>query len=240
MVRLLFIAIGCALHAPLEGGRVMLLAARESFIRRKAEDVIPKQYRRVKYILKNTNSGGGSDLTMYPTGIYNSAAWELETVARLTGSYTKWFLFGAYYSSSFWTGYGFCGNYGESSRPAHGDKYGALFSSNGHPFVDGDNVFKCTCNASSCRVVWNGVGTTASSTRGFNNQEIFLMGNGVSHSVPYNHGMGETTIKQGGEEVAHLWPCVRLADGAHVFWDSIQRVAREKVGSGTTKVVELS
>ena len=33
MVRLLFIAIGCALHAPLEGGRVMLLAARESFIR---------------------------------------------------------------------------------------------------------------------------------------------------------------------------------------------------------------
>ena len=218
----------------------MLVAARESFVLHTVEDVIPKQFRRVKYILKNTNSGGGSSYAMYPTGIYNSAAWELETVARMTGSSTSWVLFGAYYSSTFWSGYGFNGNYGNSSRPTHGDKYGSMFSSRGSPFVDGDNVFKCTCSASSCRVDWNGVVATASSSVGFNGRELYLMGNGVDRSVPYAHGMGETVIKRGGEEVAHLWPCVRLADGAHVFWDSIQRVAREKVGSAATKVVELS
>jgi hypothetical protein len=204
-----------------------LIAARSAMVGG-AQSPIPAEFRQVKYI---TVARGN---VWFPTGVYNTDEWTLDTIARY-GSINAKVMFGAWYSNSYWTGYGLNLNYG-GSRAVHGNKYGGdLFS-----FTDVDNsVIRCVCTTNSCTIKWNGVTHSASSTVGLNGEPIYLLGNGVTVSAGNGTGMGETTISRGGEEVAHFYPCVRISDGMPVFYDSIAKVAIENTGTGTAGYVEL-
>lgn len=193
-----------------------------------AQSPIPAEFRQVKYITV------ASGKVWFPTGIYNTDEWTLDTIARY-GSINSKVMFGAWYSDSFWTGYGLNLNYG-GCRAVHGNKYGGQI----FPFSNVDNsIIRCVCTTNSCTITWNGVTYSALSTVGLNGEQIYLLGNGVTVSAGNGTGMGETTIQRGGEEVAHLYPCVRISDGTLVFYDSIAKVAIENTGTGTAEHVEL-
>lgn len=82
---------------------------------------------------------------------------------------------------------------------------------------------KCDVSSTKTTIDWNGTVRTATSDSGFNGAEIYLMGNGVNRSVCKGTGLGETIITRDGIEIAHLYPCVRISDNAHVFYDSVQK-----------------
>ena len=208
-----------------------------AFLWEEKEGEIPAEYRQVQYIIKDDSSSSTVGLCMYHTGIYNDSAWHLETDGYNTAEASGWVWFGANYTSGFWQGYGFCGNYG-SCRAVHGGQYSGYWTGIGTG--GGGNVLKCDVTSTGTSIDWNGTVKSITSSAGFNNAEIYLMGNGVEYSVANGAGLGETVITQGGIKVAHLYPCVRLSDNAHVFYDTIQKVVREKVGTAATRVVDLS
>lgn len=203
---------------------------------RKPTYKMPEGFRQVKYIVKDESTSSTSGLCMFQTGIYNNSDWYLETDGYCSVSTSAWFWYGAFYATGTWKGYGFFGNYA-ASRPVHGESYGSYWTSIGTGA--GGNIMKCNCSATGISIDWNGTIRNITSSVGFNNAEIYLMGNGIDRSVGNNTGMGETVIKKGGIEMAHLFPCVRISDNAHVFYDAIQKVVREKVGTAKTRVIEF-
>lgn len=167
----------------------------------------------------------------FPSGVYNTDEWTLDSIIKtVQASYRP--QFGAFYSSSDWTGYGLGGYYGQP-RPIHGNKYGSYW-----PAIYSDLPIHCVCTSSKTEITWNNMTSSASSSVGLNGEQIYLLGDG--HRSSYQgSGMGETVITRGGVELAHFYPCMRIADNVPVFWDSVSRTDVENVGSGVAGVVEL-
>ena len=193
------------------------------------DTIPPKGYRLVKYV---TVSSGN---VWFPTGIYNTDEWTLDCMVKYTSLNAR-ILFGAWYSNTYWTGYGLNLNYG-GSRSVHGNKYSSsMFTT----INVTDSKIKCVCTRTSCSVTWEGVTQTASSSEGFNGEQIYILGNGVTVTAGTGTGMSETTITRGGVEVAHFYPCVRESDNKPVFWNSVTKTDIENTGSGVAGVIELS
>lgn len=191
---------------------------------------IPSAYRIGKAIASLSSANPVS----FGTGVYNSSEWSASVFSHCDGLFNnRYDVIGAYVSTS-WTGFGvmFCGN---PIRPriVHGTSVGIVDWNR-----TGDLPFSISVSPSSTVLTFNGSSKSVSSSSALNDAEIRLFAFGNSATTG-ELSIGETVINQGGTEVAHLYPVLRVADNVPCFYDVVQKCERINLLSGTVSFVEL-